>query len=142
MSSGKMLSEVRELEFPSLGDERGELIALEQNQHVPFDIKRVYYIIRTEQGVKRGFHAHIALEQVAVAVTGSCVFDVETFEGKSSYTLDSAYKGLYLGGLVWREMRDFTEDCVLMVLASDVYTEDDYLRDYAKFKDALSQNEF
>ena len=133
MSAGEYKSEVRELVFPSLGDERGELIALEQNKHVPFDIARVYYIIRTEQGVKRGFHAHRELEQVAVAVSGSCVFDVETCEGKSSYTLDSSYKGLYLGGLVWREMRDFSPDCVLMVLASALYDENDYIRSYEQF---------
>ena len=112
MRSGEVLSEVRELEFPSLGDERGELIALEQNRQIPFEIERVYYIIRTEQGVKRGFHAHKQLEQVAVAVAGSCTFDIETISGKSSFTLDSSYQGLYMGGAgLARDARLFERLC-------------------------------
>lgn len=139
MSNETILSEAREIEFVSLGDDRGELVAFEELKDVPFNIARVYCILRTEKGVKRGFHAHKQLEQVAVVLSGSCVFDIETVSGWSSYTLDSPYKGLYLGGLVWREMRDFSDDCVLMVIASDVYREADYLRDYDDFKRSVKK---
>ena len=124
MSVGDFLSEVNLLTFDSLGDERGELIALEEYKNIPFDIKRVYYMFDTTPSATRGFHAHIALEQVAVCLSGSCVFDVESNKGKKSFLLDSPNKGLYLGGLVWREIREFSPACVLAVIASEPYRED------------------
>ncbi|KZZ52454.1 dTDP-6-deoxy-3,4-keto-hexulose isomerase [Oleiphilus sp. HI0118] len=127
-------SDVKELLFSSLGDSRGELIALEQFKEIPFEIKRIYYIFQTAENVKRGFHAHQSLKQVAIALSGSCVFDVETESGSSSHLLDSPSKGLYMGGLVWREMRDFSHDCVLLVIASECYDEADYIRSYDAFK--------
>ena len=139
MSVGDRLSEVRLLRFDSLGDERGQLIALEEFKNVPFDIKRVYYMFDTAPSAKRGFHAHIALEQVAVCLSGSCVIDTESTSQKESFLLDSADKGLYLGGLVWREIRDFSPGCVLAVLASESYREDDYIRNYDDFIDLCQE---
>lgn len=135
-------SDVKELLFSSFGDLRGELIALEQLKEIPFEIKRIYYIFKTAQNVKRGFHAHKRLKQVAISLSGSCIFDVETENGRASHLLDSPSKGLYLGGLVWREMRDFSHDCVLLVVASECYDEADYIRSYDAFqhqKSLLSQ---
>lgn len=133
----KLESFAKQLKFDSLGDERGELIALEQWANIPFEIRRVYYIFQTEKDIARGFHAHKRLKQVAIAVSGSCEFDIETADGKASIVLNSPKKGLYLNGLVWREMRNFSEDCVLIVLASEVYDEEDYIRNYSDFKVSL-----
>ena len=132
--AGKLISEVSEFCFSAKGDDRGQLIALESNLSIPFDVKRVYYMFNTTKGAERGFHAHIALQQMAICVSGSCVMDVEYQNGRESYILDSPDKGLYMGGLVWREMRNFSPDCVLMVLADALYSEDDYIREYDEFK--------
>ena len=110
------MSLIKTVIFKSLGDERGSLIALEGNKSVPFDIKRVYYIFGTKEGVSRGFHAHRNLKQVAVCVTGSCQFILDNGKKKEKVILDSATKGLLVEGLIWREMYDFSPDCVLMVL--------------------------
>jgi len=91
-------------------------------------------------GVSRGYHAHRNLKQVAVCVTGSCRFILDDGFERQEVVLDSSTKGLLIEGLIWREMHDFTPDCVLMVLASDYYDEDDYVRDYHKFvKEAREQ---
>ncbi|MBT24796.1 sugar 3,4-ketoisomerase [Alteromonas macleodii] len=129
------------IEFTPLGDSRGSLVALEANKSIPFDIKRVYYIFATNMGVSRGYHAHRNLKQVAVCVTGSCRFILDDGFERQEVVLDSSTKGLLIEGLIWREMHDFTPDCVLMVLASDYYDEDDYIRDYHKFvKEAREQH--
>ncbi|MDR8015712.1 sugar 3,4-ketoisomerase [Ectopseudomonas guguanensis] len=124
---------VKLIDFPPLGDDRGSLVALEANKTVPFDIKRVYYIFGTKPGVARGFHAHKALKQVAVCVTGSCRMLLDNGQNKEEILLDSPTKGLLIEGLVWREMYEFTPDCVLLVLASEHYDEADYIRDYEDF---------
>lgn len=123
------------IDFPPLGDDRGSLVALEANKTVPFDIKRVYYIFGTKQGVARGFHAHKALKQVAVCVTGSCRMLLDNGRHKEEVMLDSPTKGLLIEDLVWREMHDFTHDCVLLVLASEHYDEADYIREYEIFQE-------
>lgn len=119
--------------FPPLGDYRGSLVALEAEKTVPFVIKRVYYIFGTQQGIARGFHAHRNLKQVAVCVTGKCRMILDNGKTREEAWLDSPTKGLLIGDLVWREMHDFSEDCVLLVLASELYDEVDYIRDYEEF---------
>lgn len=119
--------------FPTLGDERGSLVALEANKTVPFDIKRVYYIFGTQALVSRGFHAHKNLKQVAVCITGKCRMVIDDGKERVDTWLDSPTKGLLINDLVWREMHDFSDDCVLLVLASEHYDETDYIRDYQKF---------
>lgn len=136
---GSVQSEVSELSFVGIGDKRGELVALESNKNVPFDIKRVYYMYQISKGAERGFHAHIKLKQVAVCVSGSCTIEVEYVDGKSSFLLDSPDKGIYMSGLVWREIKNCSDDCVLMVLADELYSEDDYIRQYSEFKQHLPQ---
>ena len=121
------------IDFKILGDERGQLIALEQQKNIPFDIKRVYYIFETQKGVRRGFHAHKALEQVLVCVNGSCDVLIDNGQAKKIISLNRPDKGLYIGPMIWREMFDFSEDCVLMVLASEHYDEADYIRDYKQY---------
>ncbi len=126
------------ISFPPLGDDRGSLVALEAHKTIPFDVKRVYYIFGTQPGVSRGFHAHRALKQVAVCVTGKCRMVLDDGKRRDEVWLDAPTKGLLIGDLVWREMHDFSPDCVLLVLASEHYNEADYIRSYEEFKQALS----
>ncbi|HEX5670979.1 MAG TPA: FdtA/QdtA family cupin domain-containing protein [Sulfuricurvum sp.] len=121
------------IELKIMGDERGSLIALEENHNVPFDVKRVYYIFGTKTGVRRGYHAHKHLKQFAICVSGSCMFMLDDGTQKKHIELNSPTQGLLIEGLLWREMYDFSSDCVLMVLASELYDENDYIRDYDEF---------
>jgi len=121
------------IDFPILGDERGSLIALEADRVVPFPIKRVYYIFNTADGVSRGFHAHRDLKQLAVCVKGSCTMMVNNGYSSESAVLDTPTRGLLIENLIWREMHNFSADCVLLVLASKPYDEADYIRNYDDF---------
>ncbi|KHA61694.1 dTDP-6-deoxy-3,4-keto-hexulose isomerase [Vibrio variabilis] len=134
------MSLIKTLEFNVLGDDRGSLISLEQNKNIPFDIKRIYYIFDTQQDVSRGFHAHRNLQQVAVCVKGSCRFTLDDGQTRESILMDSPNVGLYIDNHKWREMHDFSEDCVLIVLASDYYEEADYIRDYDEFLKEVVKN--
>jgi len=127
------MSLIQWVHFPPLGDARGSLVALEEEKTVPFAIKRVYYIFGTQPDVSRGFHAHHNLKQVAVCVTGSCHMILDSGITREEVILDSPTEGLLIEDLVWREMHDFSDDCVLLVLASEHYDEDDYIRDYDDF---------
>jgi len=125
--------EIKFYDLQIRGDDRGSLIVVEGNKDIPFKIKRVYYIFATKMDVRRGFHAHKELEQIAVCVAGSCKFHLDDGRETAEVLLDSPAKGLYIGKMIWREMYDFTPDCVLLVLANDYYFEEDYIRDYQKF---------
>ena len=127
------MSLIKWVDFPALGDERGSLVALEAEKTVPFKIKRVYYIFGTQIEASRGFHAHHNLQQVAICVTGKCRMVLDVGAQRQEAWLDSPTKGLIVGDLVWREMHNFSHDCVLLVLASEHYDENDYIRDYDEF---------
>lgn len=131
------MSLIHTISFPLLGDDRGSLVALETYKVIPFEVKRVYYIFGTRPDVSRGFHAHRALKQVAVCVSGKCRMVLDDGSRREELWLDSPAKGLLIGDLVWREMHDFSPDCVLLVLASEYYNEADYIRSYDQFKQAL-----
>jgi dTDP-4-dehydrorhamnose 3,5-epimerase-like enzyme len=118
------------LDFHIFGDERGSLISLESNKNIPFEIKRVYYIFDTKKDVVRGKHAHKNLQQILIAVSGSCKVLVDNKKDKKTYELNNPSKGLLIENNVWREMFEFSSDCVLMVLASDYYNKDDYIFEY------------
>ena len=124
---------VKLLKLRVIGDDRGCLIALEQNRNIPFDIKRVYYIFNTEKDVRRGLHAHKKLSQALICVSGRCEILIDDGSGKKTVVLDSPSKALVISGLIWREMFNFSSDCVLMVLASEPYDEKDYIRNYEDF---------
>lgn len=121
------------LEFKARGDARGSLVALEGASIVPFGIKRVYYIYGTKPGVERGFHAHKNLQQMAVAVTGSCEMVFDDGRDQASVYLDRPTLGVLIEPGVWHFIRNFSEDCVLMVLANEIYDESDYIRVYKDF---------
>ena len=127
---------VQEIIFHPHGDNRGQLIALESlSVETPFEVKRVYYIFDTTPGTIRGRHAHKALKQVLVCVSGACTIECELPDGsKILHRLDWPDRGLLIEGLVWREIKEFSKDAVLIVLASEHYDEKDYIRDYDAFK--------
>lgn len=121
------------LDFNPIGNEQGWLVSLEEGANIPFSIKRVYYIFGTASDIKRGMHAHHNLEQVVVCVAGRCTFSVDDGVQKRVLDLNSPGKGLHIKGMIWREMTEFSSDCVLMVLASEKYDPDDYIRNYEEF---------
>lgn len=126
-------SGISEHDFKVIGDERGSLVSLEGAGNVPFDVKRVYYIFKTQPDVSRGFHAHRDLQQMAICVSGKCRMSLDDGATRRDVWLDAPNKGLLIKNLIWREMHDFSDDCVLMVLASGCYDESDYIRDYPTF---------
>jgi len=121
------------VDIPQHGDARGQLTVAEIGGALPFVVRRVYWIHGTNPGVSRGFHAHKQLRQLCVCVAGSVRLSL--FDGKSeeSVVLDSSTKGLLIGPRLWREMHEFTPDCVLMVFADAEYEEADYIRDREEF---------
>jgi dTDP-4-dehydrorhamnose 3,5-epimerase-like enzyme len=125
------------LNFKVMGDERGSLISLEQHSNIPFEVKRVYYIFGTKEDVNRGLHAHRNLKQVLIAVSGTCNILTDNGNNTETYLLNNPQTGLLIEGLVWREMYNFSSDCVLLVLASDYYDESDYIRDYNEFLEVV-----
>jgi len=116
-----------------IGDKTGSLIAIEGNQDIPFDIKRVYYIFDTQANTIRGKHAHRNLQQMIICVSGECDFILDDGYEKETIHLDSPKQGLYLSSHIWREFTNFSLNCVVMVLASEHYNPSDYINDYTKF---------
>lgn len=129
--------EIIKYSFQEHGDERGQLIALEESKEIPFAIKRVYYMYDTGEGVRRGFHSHRTLEQILICIHGSCRVLLDNGIERGTVLLDKPYEGIYVGPDTWREMYDFSPDAVLLVLASQIYDENDYIRDYEKFIDSI-----
>lgn len=122
-----------EFAFSPHGDERGQLIALEENKEIPFKVRRIYFIYDTAEGVRRGFHAHKNLQQILICVSGTCKIHLDNGNETEEVLLDNPTKGLYVANNMWREMYDFSPGAVLLVLASELYDESDYVRDYDKF---------
>lgn len=132
--------EIIKYTFPPHGDERGQLVAIEALKDLPFEFKRVYYIYDTNDGVRRGFHAHYDLEQILICVSGSCKIHLDNGFETEEVLLDKPYEGLYIANNMWREMYDFTEGAVLLVIASRPYEESDYIRDYNDFIKMVKEN--
>jgi dTDP-4-dehydrorhamnose 3,5-epimerase-like enzyme len=133
------MSLIKIINFPSIGDNRGSLVAMETKDKIPFNIKRVYFIFDTQKNVSRGFHAHKDLQQVAVCVTGKCRMILDDGEKNEEVWLDSPNKGIFIDKYIWREMHDFSDDCVLLVLANENYSESDYIRSYDEFLKITNQ---
>lgn len=133
IEKGVIKMQVIKYVFQPHGDERGQLVALEEFKDIPFRIKRVYYMYDTKERVVRGFHAHKSLRQILVCIHGSCKIKLDDGKEKKIIPLEKPYEGLYVSNLMWREMFDFSPDAVLMVLASELYEESDYIRNYEDF---------
>ncbi|WP_025821616.1 sugar 3,4-ketoisomerase [Shewanella marina] len=127
------MSLIKTVDLQVLGDERGSLVSIESYKNISFEIKRVYYLFDTKSSVSRGFHAHKELKQLVVVVRGSCKFIVDDGLSQESIVLNDPSKGLLIESFLWREMHDFSDDCVIMVLASEHYDENDYIRNYDDF---------
>ncbi len=129
------------IDFSVIKDERGSLIALEELKNIPFNIKRVYYMYDLDRQFPRGFHAHKNLKQILLCINGSCLIKIDDGNGKKEFRLNQQNQGLLIDNMVWREMHDFSDDCVLMILASEYYDENDYIRDYHTFLKKVHQND-
>ena len=127
------LSHCKIIELPKIVDPRGNLTFIEGGNHIPFDIKRVYYTYDVPGGAERGGHAHKQLRQLIIAMSGS--FDVILDDGyeKKSFHLNRSYFGLYISSMIWREIDNFSSGSVCMALASELYSEADYYREYDEF---------
>ncbi len=125
------------IEFKVHGDENGKLIAVEGGIDSPFEIKRVYWIYDTLPEIERGKHSHKNLEQIIVAVSGSCEFVLDDGKTKETVILDRPNLGLYIGKNIWRVMKNFSGECKLVVFASDYYDEKEYIRNYDKFLEGV-----
>lgn len=122
------------LEFPQRGDERGHLVIVEGGQDIPFEIKRAFYIYGSDKNVVRGQHANRRTEFVLINVAGKSKVRVKDGEGNEAiYCLNRPHTGIYLPTMVWKDMYDFSEDSVLLVLASEHYDATEYIRDYEQF---------
>lgn len=124
---------LRYFEFKNHSDDRGSLVAVESNKDIPFNIKRVYYLFDTDASCSRGFHAHKTLQQVLICVSGECDICLDDGHERETVRLSNPSCGLYVGNNIWREMSNFSKDAVLLVLASELYDESDYIRNYDEF---------
>ncbi len=133
-----MIEKCRVIELPRINEPRGNLTFVEANRHIPFAIQRVYYLYDVPGGAERGGHAHKALHQLIIAMSGS--FDIHLDDGheKKSVHMNRSYNGLYVCPMIWREIDNFSSGAVCMVLASDYYDESDYYREYDQFVKSTS----
>ena len=128
------------LDIPTFEDERGILSVLEDSKNVPFRIQRVYYIYKAQQENVRGFHAHKKLKQFLVALSGSVEIELNDSNNKEKIILNSPFEGLYVDSPVWRTLKNFKHNAILLVLASEPYTQSDYIRKYDDFLDYVSES--
>ena len=129
----------RILNFKDLGDERGRLVVIEGNQDIPFDIKRAFYIYGSDATVKRGQHANRESEFVLVNVAGKSKVRITDGENKSIVELDKPMKAVYIPKMIWKDMYDFSEDSVLLVLANTHYNGKEYIRNFDEYKEEMKQ---
>lgn len=124
----------RNITNTAAAEDQGHLTPITGREDIPFDIRRIYYIYGVDHDLRRGFHSHRDLEQVLIALGGTVKVLVKTPVCEQVVTLEKPWEGLYIGPYVWREMFDFSENATLLVLASEPYTESDYLRDYDAYE--------
>lgn len=133
------LSEVQKIDLPKIEDRRGNLTFVEQNEHIPFDIKRVYYLYDVPGGERRGGHAHKELKQFIIAANGSFDLILDDGKEKETFHLNRSYYGIYIPPLMWRELENFSSGSVCLVLASELFDEDDYIRDYDEYTSRMDE---
>lgn len=125
------------IDFPDLGDERGNLVVIEGSEAIPFEIKRVFYIYGSDATVKRGQHANLESEFVLINVSGTSKVRIDNGFGETVIELNRPRMGLYIPKMIWKDMYDFSEDSVLLVLASTHYNSNEYIRDYKRYLELL-----
>jgi hypothetical protein len=134
-----LVTDCKILDLPKISDPRGNLTFIEGSHHIPFDIKRVYYLYDVPGGAERGGHAHKALHQLIIAMSGSFDIILDDGHNKRRIHLARSYYGLYVGPMIWREMDNFSSGAVCLVLASNRYDEADYYRRYDDFIEAVQK---
>jgi dTDP-4-dehydrorhamnose 3,5-epimerase-like enzyme len=130
------IADCRIIDLPRIHDQRGNLTFIEGGRHLPFEIARVFYLYDVPGGEARAGHAHVGLEQLIVAASGSFRVVIDDAEERKPVFLNRSYQGLYLPPMIWRELEDFSSGSVCLVLASKPYHPDDYFRDYDVFQKA------
>jgi dTDP-4-dehydrorhamnose 3,5-epimerase-like enzyme len=133
------IEQCRIIHLPKVQDPRGNLTFIEGNKHIPFDIKRVYYLYDVPGGAERGGHAHKQLQQLIIAMSGSFDVVLDDGHGKWRFHLNRSNYGLYISSMVWREIDNFSSGSVCMALASTEYQESDYYRNYQEFTEAVKE---
>ena len=133
LEKNTQLSKCSIVSLPRINDDRGSLSFVENRKHIPFDIKRIYYLFNNEPVLERGHHGHKELQQLVIAINGEFVITLDDGYHKKDFKLNSHDVGLYVAPMIWRTLKDFSKDAVCLVLASDFYTEDDYYRNYDDF---------
>jgi dTDP-4-dehydrorhamnose 3,5-epimerase-like enzyme len=136
------LADCKIINFPKVADSRGNLSFIEEEKHVPFQIRRVYYLCDVPSGATRGGHAHRTMQQIIIALSGS--FDVVVDNGmdRKSYFLNRPHYGLYVPPPIWRQLENFSSNSVAVMLVSTFFEESDYIRDYDTFKKMVENGEF
>lgn len=135
-----MLSDCRLIDLPKISDPRGNLTFVQEGEHLPFGLKRIYYLYDVPAGAERGGHGHRELRQLIIPISGS--FDVTLNDGQESavFSMNRPFRGLYVAPMMWREISNFSSGSVCLVLASERYDESDYFRDFRDFLHAATNN--
>lgn len=132
------MSLIEWVDLPCFSEERGSVVIMEGARSIPFPIKRIYYLLHVPEDAVRGCHAHRSLQQVVVAMSGKCRLRLDNGRRQEDVWLDSPQRGLFIGPMVWREMHDFSRDCVLLAVASDYYKPEDYIVSHDEFLKCLT----
>lgn len=131
------LKKAKIIDFPKISDHRGNISFIEGNRDIPFDIKRVYYLYDVPAEAERGSHGHKELQQVIISLAGTFDFTLDDGYNKQVFSLRKPWEGLYVPPMIWRELNNFSSGSVCLVLASDIYKEEDYYRNYQDFLNAV-----
>lgn len=129
----KIIDNVELITFPEKGDEKGLLVVIEGNKELPFNINRIFYIYQTDTDIVRGKHANKKSKFLLVSISGTCKVLVDNGKEKDIVNLDKPNIGLFLNNMVWKDMYDFSQDCVLLVLSNEKYNTEEYINDYQEF---------
>lgn len=132
------MSLIKLVNLKPVTDKRGTLVSIDGSKSISFDVKRIYYLFGSSKDVSRGHHAHKNLKQLVICISGSCKIILDDGTIREEYLMNSKIEGLLIEGLIWREMHEFSEDCILLVLASELFDESDYIRDYNEFIKEIS----
>ena len=130
-------TKVNEIDLPKIIDERGNLSFIEAPRNIPFEIKRVYWIYDVPGGEKRGGHAYKNLYELIIAISGSFDVTIDTGKEIKKFTLNRSYKGVYIPKMVWRSLDNFSTNSLCLILASNAFDQEDYIRDYNDFKSLI-----
>lgn len=129
---------LKKIKLSSFEDYRGDLVAIEENMDLPFSIRRIYYMFNLKPNEPRGFHAHKKTQQLAICLRGSCTMLIDNGHEKTKIEMKDPKNGVLIDRMVWHEMHNFSSDCLLLLLASELYDENDYIRDYEIFLNEIN----